>query len=394
MMMITCSIYLYCRSHDNTPVYVGQTDRDVKLRDREHLTQRRSKFDKTYTDRSVYTLQVLETYASDNEMDRAEWMDERERYYIAKHGTYKRYGGLNYTRGGQGVATLQRQREACRKKSFDWQLGKMLPLLRRVVDLGLDINVPQRGHKGHAWTKQLGQYQNGLRSGHTACPDEIRSLLDSHDFEWDRAEAVAQRRNKEMLSLLRRVVDLGLDVNVPFRGHKGHAWTKQLGKYQNSLRIGHTACPDDISAWLGDHGFEWGRAEAMARRRNEEMLSLLRRVVDTGLDINVPARGHKDHPWTKEIGKYQDHLRTGGIACPDEIREFLDTHGFFWHYKDLWKHFRGRYPDVAEMPGILPDDWVAEFQRAHAQHRQLCTTRRKAFGSKALSDEQVRARYT
>ena len=321
MMMITCSIYLYCRSYDNTPVYVGQTDRDVKLRDHEHLMARKTKFDKSYTDSSVYSLQVLETYASEDEMDRAEWMDERERHYIDKHSTYRSYGGLNYTRGGQGVATLQRQREACRKKSFDWQLGKMLPLLHRIVDLGLDVNVPQRGYKDHAWTKQLGKYQNHLRTGNTACPDEIRSLLDSHSFEWDYGKAVAQRRN-------------------------------------------------------------------------EEMLSLLRRVVDTGLDINVPARGHKDHAWTKQLGVYQDHLRKGNTARPKEICEFLNTHGFFWSCKDLWKHFRGRYPAVAEMPGTLPDDWVAEFQRAHAQHRRLCTRQRKVFGAKALSDEQVRARYT
>lgn len=141
------------------------------------------------------------------------------------------------------------------------------------------------------------------------------------------------------------------------------------------------------------------------------MLELLRRVISEGLDINVPTQnGHKDRPWTKEIGPFQNSLRTGHTAAHPEIRALLQQSGFMWS-QTLFRHLARRHETTVEdMPRTgaeLCQTWISTFQQDH----QLYVQRRNAmvvqesnstsgakvrfpyFGGKPLSEAQVRARY-
>ena len=55
-------IYKYTDA-DNTVVYVGQTIQGLKLRDNQHFNQTKGAFDREYTDRSMYTVRLIEREA-------------------------------------------------------------------------------------------------------------------------------------------------------------------------------------------------------------------------------------------------------------------------------------------------------------------------------------------
>ena len=103
--VLSATIYLYAHN-DGTPVYVGQTVRDLIERDKEHLRSTKGEFDSTYTSKSQYSLTVLasKTFQASDFADEChrmmedcqKWIDEAEIRYIAQHDTYNK--GLNKTR--------------------------------------------------------------------------------------------------------------------------------------------------------------------------------------------------------------------------------------------------------------------------------------------------------
>ena len=80
-------IYRYVDAGDCT-VYVGQTTQELEQRDDQHFNSTRGAFDRAYTDRSEYTIRLLDTQTFATEEARARWLDECEIHWIDRYDTY------------------------------------------------------------------------------------------------------------------------------------------------------------------------------------------------------------------------------------------------------------------------------------------------------------------
>ena len=257
---LRCIIYLYACATTGVPIYVGQTLQELRDRDRQHLNRKGSEhsFDRIYTHdtKGQFTLQTLETneFPTGADAEADAWMDEREAYWIAHHGTYDPTGcrGRNQTPGGQkGAATacrLAQRRAACIK----WRTEYMPTFRAWHAQHGTLRHIPDRGHP------TLGYLVKSIRAGKTAVPDTCRAELEAMGFVWCVQQA---RWELDYMPAFRAWhAEHKTLRDIPDRGHPTLKYlVKDIRTWHSSDGEAGSAVPDAYRAELDAMGFLWSK---------------------------------------------------------------------------------------------------------------------------------------
>jgi hypothetical protein len=195
---LTFLIYLYRCAATGAAIYVGQTMRTLGHRDSQHLSAKGApgSFDDVYTDRDMFTLEILDTatfaadvQAGDEYRDllrrAAAWADRRETEEIDRHGTYDPHGpGLNRTRGGQGDIL-----QALRQASYIQSCKRWTNVYRPEFEAYLAKHRTLR----HIPTAHptLGNLVGRIRHGTTSVPPEHLDWLRANGFRWSARNVAA-----------------------------------------------------------------------------------------------------------------------------------------------------------------------------------------------------------
>jgi hypothetical protein len=250
----TDDVPLYDSSVHGAPVYVGQTIQDITARDKQHLSNTTSPFDRHYTTRTQYTLVILcrrtfapatspSAFRDDTLRPVAEWMDFKEKHFISHFDTY--HNGWNSTQGGQGRAWLVAIREANAKASAKRFETKYMPAFRDYHKEQGHVNVPQ----SHP---VIGALVCCIRTGHTAIPPQYEDELIQMGLDL-RNQMIVQRDEKwetEYMPAFRDFYRDNKHVNVP----QSHP---VLGRLVNNIRCGDTAIPPHYKDEFKERGFFW-----------------------------------------------------------------------------------------------------------------------------------------
>lgn len=239
----TDDVPLYDSSVHVAPVYVGQTTQDITERDKQHLTNTVTPFDKNYTNSTQYTLVILcrrtfapattpSAFRDDTLRPAAEWMDFKEAHFISHFDTY--HNGWNSTKGGQGRAWLVVMREGRAKATAKRFETVYMPIFRSFFEKHGHINAP-RPHP------MLGRLVNNIRGGNTTIPprhrDELMRMgLDLRDQYTVQRDSLWETR---YLPEFRSVYEKNGHINVPRRD-------PMLGRLVNNIRRGNTTIPPQL----------------------------------------------------------------------------------------------------------------------------------------------------
>lgn len=109
--------YIYCIYFKDTPVYVGQTIKQVNERWKEHLqASKRNEKLKNYNIHNYMNDNGLSNF-SIKEIEKTDKLNEREQYWIKKMKTHISENGYNLTYGGQTAA------DSLKKKCYQYNLN-------------------------------------------------------------------------------------------------------------------------------------------------------------------------------------------------------------------------------------------------------------------------------
>ncbi len=378
---LRCIIYLYACATTGVPIYVGQTLQELRDRDRQHLNRKGSEhsFDRIYTHdtKGQFTLQTLETneFPTGADAEADAWMDEREAYWIAHHGTYDPTGcrGRNQTPGGQkGAATacrLAQRRAACIK----WRTEYMPTFRAWHAQHGTLRHIPDRGHP------TLGYLVKSIRAGKTAVPDTCRAELEAMGFVW--CVQQAKWELDYMPAFREWHAEHETLRDIPAKGHP------TLGSLVDDIRTGNTAVPDACRAELDAMGFVW--CVQQARWELDYMPAFRAWHAEHKTLRDIPDRGHPTLKYlVKDIRTWHSSDGEAGSAVPDAYRAELDAMGFLWSKTNLAQHIRGRLRRVAQQMAQTLD--VADYQVVAAVSNLYGSG---AIGAASASLEALAARY-
>jgi len=377
-------VYVYVDA-ENVVVYVGQTVQRLKARDNQHFSSTQGEFDRAYTDRSMYTMQLICKQTFETEDARARWLDKFEIHLIEYHDTY--LNGLNSTRGGQHGATVATLVATRRRMRIEFR-DRYMPAFRAFF-----------AHHGHLLVRRgvyadaavwwdaalmplaaLGTLVSDIRTGNTAVPDECRDeLFDELGFEMNHQIALFHNRYMPAFRaffahhkhLLVRHDGVYADYGVWWDA--ALMPLKKLGGLVSHIRTGNTAVPDVCRDALFDElGFEMDARVALFHNR---YMPAFRAFFAHHKHLLVKQDGvYADAAdwWDAalmplpELGKLVNSIRTEHTAVPDECRdELFDELGFemdprvarfhnrympafrafFKHHKHLLVRFDGVYAD-------------------------------------------------
>ena len=271
-LTLTATIYRYV---DDTQgggaertIYVGQTVQSIEKRDAQHLCKHDTEFDSQYT-KGRFRLEILEQeffHAVQSHGNRKRmsdecqaWMDEHETHYIRHYDTF--FNGLNSTRGGQGRGWLRCMLEWNVKMSHARFRDVYMPLIKVIVeDKGRDVNVPLCGYPDVEGSRAMGVLLMNIRLGHTTPQRDFMDYIQRHGFDLRRRDAEFERTWDENLECVRRVVEVGgCDVNVPRDGYPGVEGSQSLGRLFMNIRCGHTTPRQDFVEYIVQRGFVFGQ---------------------------------------------------------------------------------------------------------------------------------------
>ena len=316
-LSVTFLIYLYRCAATGAAVYVGQTMQVLEKRDRQHLGAPGApgSFDGIYTDRDMFTLEILDTatFAADVQTRdeyrdllrrAADWADRRETEEIDRHGTYDPHGpGLNRTRGGQGDA-LRALLEARFLRSCERWTNVYRPEFEGyLAEHGTLRNIPQ----SHP---TLGRLVNSIRTRGTSVPPEHMTWILANGFVMNHQQAVWD-----------------LDYRPAFEGYLAEHETFQniqrehptLGNLVHGIRTGKTSVPPEHMKWLLANGFVMNHQQGVwdldYRPEFEAYLA------EHGSLRHIPYA----HP---TLGALTASIRTGDSSVPPEHMEWLLANGF------------------------------------------------------------------
>ena len=250
----TDDVPLYDSSIHGAPIYVGQTINDITERDKQHLTNTATPFDKHYTNRTQYTLVILcrRTFAPATSPSAfrdytlrpaAEWMDLKETHFISHFDTY--HNGWNSTKGGQGRAWLVAIREGRAKATAKRFETVYMPAFRGFYKENGHINAA-RSHP------VLGSLVSHIRTRHTTIPPRFVDEL--FDMGLDRRNRMIVARDlrweNDYMPGLRGFYKEHGHPNVPF----SHI---VLGNLVSSIRGGCSTIPSQYEDEFKEWGFFW-----------------------------------------------------------------------------------------------------------------------------------------
>jgi hypothetical protein len=91
-----------------------------------------------------------------------------------------------------------------------------------------------------------------------------------------------------------------------------------------------------------------------------------------GMTINIPRAGYKGRPRTKQLGQLLHNIRSGNTSINDEMREFLNGHGFIYSFTDLAVHIaRRRNVSVTALHNLLHGELAEDFVALERALRNL-----------------------
>jgi hypothetical protein len=239
--------YLY-KTDDGTYIYIGQTYQLLSVRDFQHMSDSKTKFDKLHTANGtspflppiVLETKMFEATGTDSIDVEAEvlaeccaWMDNKEKYYISKFKTYSSASGLNQTLGGQGTGMNKAYFQAQLKKQLlEWKKIHLPALLNsKCGKEGEIFKIPRNAPK-------IGNLLHNIRYGHIVVPQSIIPLLNAAGFMDGRP------RSDCMFEAIYMP-----DMRNSEHGKKNKLWAatksndKNIGKLLNHIRSNHTAIP-------------------------------------------------------------------------------------------------------------------------------------------------------
>jgi hypothetical protein len=200
MTKLQGNIYLY-KKHGKG-VYVGQTRRTLRIRDIQHRSENKTKFDRDIKkNRAAYGKDGPEilitkcwTYDSKNEEEEGlafkachVWMDEEETRFINNYETD--HSGFNQTQGGQNGIT-QSLFEYQRKERMENWTKKYMPALR-LIDYCQNGNMWEIPARDFVFIDEkkwnVGTFINSLRNGNNIIPVEYVDELLSFGFDRDKS---------------------------------------------------------------------------------------------------------------------------------------------------------------------------------------------------------------
>ena len=403
-LSVTFLIYLYRCSATGTPIYVGQTMKKLEDRDYQHLKAQGAPgtFDDVYTDRALFTLEVLtqKTFSaevqSSDELDRliwraTAWANAREIEEIDIHCTFDPRGpGLNRTCGGQGCSTWASLRSRFIQMRDRWTNRYRPALEAHLVEFGSLRNLPSgTGQPSESLT--LGNLVGRIRNGNAAVPPEHMMFLREHGFRWSslnvaahvagyldipRAELPADATEKEdVMQCLHEAARMELFGKLtvpelvvlfnehrylhgnPARGPIGGGGDKR-GRSESSRPTGQSDC-------------KRGRTESSRASLKVKSIQMHNRWTNHYrplLEAHVAEFGslrdllygngqqslcyHREAKLKSVIGSIRHgRIRNGNAAVPPEHMTFLREHGFRWSSLNVAAHVAG-YLDIprAELP--------------------------------------------
>ena len=281
----------------------------------QHLSQHTTPFDRQYTQQTQYKLVILDRkcfsraantaeFLDDTMRPAVDWMDARERHFIAHFGTYLH--GWNSTTGGQG-GWLVAMREAIAKQSYIRFRDDYMPMFRRYHEVHGHINAPRSD-------KTLGVLVNSIRNAHTVIPPMFQDELEMLGFD---------TRNQYIVQRDARWTDVYLPAFHVFHGRHGHINAPQshpvLGRLLNSIRAGITVVPSEFDDELIQMGLDMRNQYTVSRdARWIEYMKTFRMFQNSHGHVNVPS----SHPM---LGVLVSDIRNGHTSVPpafmEEVRE-------------------------------------------------------------------------
>ena len=334
---ITGIVYLYCDAYTGRPVYVGQTRQRLLDRDKAHLKDNKTPFDKYYHTKDRCTLEVvtqkdfISRSSSDDDTldmyDRAKaWMNKHEEESIKKFDTLR--SGYNV----QAVAGAYDPIAAIRKKTFVTFRDTLMPLLREFFDINGDLDVPQN-------TPIIGSAVSRIRQGGYV-PEEFRAELEL--MGW--IDNARSHRWVQKLKLLREFFDEHGHINVP-QSYPciGHTIANIRSRWDTSQ------IPDFVRDELQDMGFCWKLFDEKRRQAWITYMRVFERHYEEFGHANIPS----EHP---EIGAVASTIRQGMTTVPSEHLEQLLKWGFEFDRRKairrrLWDEIYNRYREFHAMHG-------------------------------------------
>ena len=268
----TMTIYGYERliNGEWTYVYVGQTRCYLNARDARHCINDNTPFDKAYRaypsefrgpielEQKVECREIdIDTYRDQADMLATcqHWMNEREIYYIKKHGTYKSHNGLNMTSGGQKGKDRAYFEAQLKQSESKWR-AKYMPAFRastygkqgRLFEIPCDFE--QYGQK-------LGKLLNHMRTEHTTIPARYLEELNAMGYN-----------NGQLKQDCKWKFDYMTAFRASTYGKKGRLFEipqdfeqngQKLGRLLHGMRTGDTAIPARYLEELNAMGYNNGK---------------------------------------------------------------------------------------------------------------------------------------
>ena len=318
-LSLTFLIYLYRCAATGAAVYVGQTMQGLDQRDRQHLSTQGApgSFDDIYTDRDMFTLEILDTatFAADVQTRdeyrdllrrAAAWADRRETEEIDRHGTYDPHGpGLNRTRGGQGDA-LRALKEASYLRSCERWANVYRPEFE--AHLAAHDTLRDVSATGHP---TLGNLVHSIRTGYTSVPSMHMDWLLANGFVMNHHQGTWKQHYRPAFEA--HLAKYGTLRDV----HQSH---DVLGNLVHNIRTGAASVPSEHMEWLLANGFvsnDYRQAVWDTKHRPEFEAYL----AEHGSLRTIPQA----HP---TLGQLVSSIRYGATSVPPEHMDWLLAHGF------------------------------------------------------------------
>ncbi len=325
---------LYDPSIHGTVIYIGQTIRSIKERDREHISKCSTPFDKSYKTHGQYELVVLKqkqfrTHNSNADTyinSVSEWLDYNEKYYIEKFDTYK--NGMNSTRGGQGKSWLLIQKESIAKQTFIRFKDVYMPMFEECYAKYGNINIKHRSTE----YKKIGPLISSIRRDATTIPLEFKDKLKNMGLCVELHGLYRQKWLNTYMPKFEEYYKLHGHINVSVYDT---IYGNDIGKLLNGIRTGSTAIPEEHEEQLYIWGLDTRNQKIVQRDYKWENVIMpnFRSFHQEFKHVNVP----KDY---KDFGNLVDHIRSGHTTIPLHHKQELLDLGFTFSSRNLAYHVR------------------------------------------------------
>jgi hypothetical protein len=252
----------------------------------------------------------------------SEWMDSKEKHYIAEFDTY--WNGWNMTLGGQGRGWLSSIRHIKAKQNYLKFKDEYMPALRRYFKEHGHVNAS----KSHP---VIGRLLTSIRCGNTSVPLAFEDELVSMGFD---------TKDQRRASNERRWVCTYMPMFREFYKHNGHvnvpAKYDVVGGVVTRIRSGEASVPASCLEEFISMGFDVRNQQIVERDRRwtDIYLPAFRQFYLQNGHINAPAL----HP---VLGAIVDAIRCRRTAVPAQFEhEFLSMEFDFNNQRTVMRDTR------------------------------------------------------